>query len=249
MKPKKKKVNKRPNLFKRWYALAQPNKTVWFWQITLLLIFAVIESLMTIFAAKTINCLYSADYSGAFFWLIMELADIWLRNTALHLQYRTYGKHYGIIRSNITKKLYDKILASEDSGIKKLTNEKIINIAQNNMSYAAEFPEYIASILRYSIQVIISIVAIFSANIYAGIIVMLLGGVSFFVYNGFNKKLGKIMNKRYESKDLSFKTYSKILSGKPVIEEMQAGENYKKILWKIPNSLIKNTKSITLCNL
>lgn len=230
MKKQNEKAIKRPNLFKRWYALSEPNKIVWFWQITLLLIFAVIESLMTIFAAKTINCLYTANYSGAFFWLGMELADIWLRNTALHMQYRVYGKHYGIIRSNITKKLYDKILTSDDSSIKRLTNEKIINIAQNNMGYAAEFPEYIAAILRYSIQVIIAIVTIFTANIYGGLIVLALGVVNFFVYNALNKRLGRIMNNRYEKKDLSFQTYSKILTGKTVIEEMHAEEGFKQKL-------------------
>lgn len=224
------KKQKQENLFKRWYKLSEPNKSVWFWQTFFYIAYAVIYALMTIVAAKTINCLYNADWIGAFTWLAVELADIVLRNIMLHFQYIFYAKHYGIIRNNITRKIYDKLFKSEDSSIKKLSNEKIINIALNNLSYAGEFPDYIASILQYSVQVGIAIVTIYISNVYAGLIVTALGIVNFFVYNALNRKMGKIMNRRYEKKDDSFKEYSNILSGKNVIDELGANETYKKKL-------------------
>lgn len=185
---------------------------------------------MTIFAAKTINCLANGDYNGAFFWLIMELADIWLRNISLHFQYKFYGKHYGIIRNNISTKIYDKVLNMDENSFKNFSSEKIISIAQNNMGDASAFPDYVASILQYSVQVAIAIVTIYISNIYAGLIVTALGIVNFFVYNKLNKRLGSILNKRYEKKDLSFKEYSRILSGKSVISELDAKEEYRKKL-------------------
>ena len=229
-KAQKTKKDKQENLFKRWYKLCEPNKKVWFFQMFFYVLYAGIYASMTIFAAKTINCLYNSDWKGAFFWLAIEFLDIMLRSLAYHCQYIFYGKHYGIIRKNITTKIYDKLMKCEERGIKKLSSEKIINIAQENMSYAGEFPEYIASICSYLVQVVIALVTIFTANIYAGLIVACLGVVNFFVYNALNKKMGRIMNNRYEKKDNSFKEYTKILSGKAVIQEIETDGNYKKNL-------------------
>jgi ABC-type bacteriocin/lantibiotic exporter with double-glycine peptidase domain len=221
-----KKENKN-NLFKRWWILCEPNKSVWFWQIFFCVLYAALYACMTIFAAKLINCLYNGEWNKAYFWLVIELVDVVVRNVALHFQYSYYAKHCGIIRYNITAKIYNKIMKCEENSIKKFSSEKIINIAQNNMSYAAEFPDYIANILQYMVQVVIAIVTIFSANLYAGLIVATLGVVNYFVYRALNKKLGRIMNMRYEKKDKSFQDYSKILSGKEVINELGAKEIYK----------------------
>ncbi len=220
-------INKNENIIKRWYKLCQPNKTAWTLQILCYIIYAVIYASMTIFAAKTINCLYNANWQGAFFWLGIELLDIVLRNYILHLEYKCYCKVYSSIRLNITKKIYDKIFNSDEKHLKKLSTEKIINIAQNNMGEACEFPEYIANTLSYLVQVIIAIVTIYISNWFAGLIVTVLGVINFFVYRYFNVKLGKLLKKRYETKDNSFKEYSNILSGKNVIEELDAKEDYK----------------------
>lgn len=188
---------KQENILKRWYKLCEPSKKLWFFQVTFYIIYAVIYTLMAVFAAKTINCLVEHDYRGAFMWLGIEFADILLRNVFLHLQYVFYGDHYGHILKNITTKIYNKLFKSEEKGIKKLTAEKIINIAQNNMSYAAEFPDYVAYIMRYIVQVGIALVTIFISNVYAGLVVTVLGVINFFVYNALNKKLGGLMKKRH----------------------------------------------------
>ncbi len=218
---------KQENVFKRWYKLCQPSKKLWFFQILFYICYAVIYTLMAVFAAKTINCLVEHNWKGAFMWLGIEFADILLRNVFLHLQYVFYGKHYGHIRKNITVKIYNKLFKSEEKELKNLTTEKIINIAQSNMGSAAEFPDYVAYIMRYIVQVGIALVTIFISNVYAGLIVMAVGVVNFFVYNALNKKLGGLMKMRFEKKDLSFQEYSKILSGRPVIEELNIKEEYK----------------------
>ena len=247
MKKKETKV-KQENLFKRWYKLCEPNKKMWFFQVAFYIAYAVIYTLMTIFAAKTINCLVEQNYKGAFFWLVIEFLDILLRNLCLHIQYVFYGNHYAVILKNITTKIYNKLFLSEEKGLKRLTTEKIINIAQNNMGYAAEFPDYVAYIVRYIVQVIIALVTIFISNVYAGLIVIVLGVINFFVYNFFNKKLGHLMQKRHEKKDLSFQEYSKIISGKPVIEELNATDIYKEKLLNYIDDYSKEYKKYYLTN-
>ncbi len=219
---------KQDNLFKRWYKLCEPNKVVWFFQTLYYVLYAVLYALLTIFAAKTINCLYMQEWKSAYFWLCVELLSIILRDVFIHLQYIYYSKHYGIIRKNITNKVYDKLINLDDKSLKSFSAEKIINIAQNNMEYAGEFPDYLAGILQYVIQVAIAMVTIFVINIYAGLIVAGIGVLNYFVYNFLNKRMGRLLNNRYERKDDSFKEYSRIIAGKAVIEEVGAAkDDYK----------------------
>lgn len=230
---------KKDNILKRWYTLCEPDKKVWFFQIFFYILYAILYALMTIFAAKTINCLYNQDWNGAFFWLAIELLDIILRNVFYHIEYIFYGKQLIHIRKTISTKIYRKILSVESKTLKKFSAEKIINIAQSNMGSASEFPDIIASIIQYMVQVIIAITAIFTTNIYAGIVVALLGVVNFFVINALNKRMGRILNSRYEKKDNSFKEYSKIISGKSVIEEMHGGAIYETNLLQHVNDFSK----------
>lgn len=224
------KKEKKPNLLTRWYKLVNPHKGYWFLQTFFYVCYAAIYAVMTIIAAKTINCLYNADWHGAFVWLSIEFANVFLRNICLHMQYVFYGKHYKIMRHNISAKIFDKLFKTDDNALKTFTTEKIINIAQENLANACEFPDMLAQIASNIIRIVIAVVAIFTSNIYAGLVVLAIAVINFLVYNTLNKKLGRIMNVRFEKKDHSFQSYSKILSGKIVIDELNAKENYKKQL-------------------
>lgn len=182
---------------------------------------------MTIFAAKTINYLYSGDFHNALIWLLIEIVSILVREVCLYFHCAFFGKHFGIIRKNITRKIYDKILTVEETGIKTFSSEKIINIAQNNLDYSCTLPEYFSNICRFIIEILIAFVSIFTTNYIAGFAVLGLGVVNYFFYSFMNKRLGNIMNDRFAKKDKSFQEYSKIILGKPVIEEMEASEQFK----------------------
>ena len=79
--------NKQPNIFSRWWRLAEPNKKYFAGQIIYYIIYSVFLSVITIFAARTINCMYEEDWTGAFINLGIELLTIVIRNVAIHYQY------------------------------------------------------------------------------------------------------------------------------------------------------------------
>lgn len=222
--------NNKDNILKRWYRLAEPNKRIWFWQIFYYVVYSLFLTVFTIFAAKTINCMYAKDWKGSFLFLFLELATIVIRNFSLHLQYKYYAKHYGWVREKVTGKVYDKIMSCESSSIKKMSKEKIINIALNNLSYIGEFPDTVASFIAFSFQVVITLATVFVANWLAGVIVLALGVVNFFAYYYFNKKLGKYMMLRYEKKDDLFKSYNKVIDGKLLIKEFGGEEKYSDVV-------------------
>ena len=96
------------------------------------------------------------------------------------------------------------MLTIKDDELKKVSKEKVINIALNNLGNAAEFADAIAIFVAYIAQVVLILWVVFTSNVLAGIIIMCIGVLNFFAYLLFNKKLGKILLKRneYNEKDL-----------------------------------------------
>ena len=226
------KPKKQDNVVKRWYKLCEPNKKDWALQIITYVLYATINALMAIFAAKTINCLYNSDWSGAFFWLGVEFLDILLRSVIVHFEYHYYGKVYGGINKTLSGKIYDKIMSVNTAEIKKFSPEKIINIAQSNTSYACEFPEYVASMISKVVFIVVAVVAVFSTSWLAGLIILALGLINFFVYRLFHKKLGYRLKRRFETQDDRFREYSRIINAKDVITELGAQDEYKQKIYK-----------------
>ena len=168
----------------------------------------------------------------AFVNLGLELLTIVLRCLSLKIEFYFYGKQHKSIRRNMAKKIYNKMLTIKDDEVKKISKEKIINIALNNLGNAAEFADAVAIFIAYIAQVVLILIVVFTSNILAGLIILGIGVLNFFVYLFFNKQLGKILLKRNEYNDDIYKSFSKIISGKSVITEMKSQKKYEKQLLK-----------------
>ena len=107
------KKNKKENIIKRWYKLAEPSKSVLAMQILSYSFYAVFYTITSYFAAFTINSLYEGDWKMAYIYLAIEFLLILLRNVALHLEFKFYGDNHVIVRCNVAKKIYQKILKCE----------------------------------------------------------------------------------------------------------------------------------------
>lgn len=227
------KTNKRKdNILKRWWKLCEPHKGIFLGQILTYIGYTIFLSLITIFAAKTINCIYQSDWKGAFLFLGLELFTIIARNVFMHFEYIYYGKMHIHIRKVVANKLYNKLLLTKSSAMKEITVEKIVNISLNNMTNMAEFPDAVASFIAYSFQVVFTLVTVFVSNWIAGLIVAAIGVLNFFVYIKINKKLGTIMLERHETKDQIYDSYYKVVEGRSVINELGMKRKYKKELLK-----------------
>lgn len=219
-------IDKSENIFKRWYKLCEPNKVYWFLQILFFSIYTSLLAVITIFAARTISAMYAENWRIAFLNLGIELITIAVRTLMLHFEYLVYGKQIKHIRLVVANKVYDKILSSDNKQVSQMTKDKMLNIVLNNLENLSEFPDSVASFFAYSILVIISLTSIFTANFFAGVLVTLLGIVNFIAYFLFNKKLGRVMLKRFEKKDVILNQFSKVIDGKPVINELGGRERY-----------------------
>ena len=220
--------------------MAEPHKGYFIVDLIAYCIAVILLSVATIVAAKTINCMYEGDWNGAFFNLILEIVIMVVRNLMYHLTYETYVRNNRHIRLNIANKVYNKFLSSKSEQINELTIEKVTNIALNNMTYIADFPDEIIVFLGKIASIIFTLIVVFMYSPLAGVIILALGVVNFAAYYLFNKKLGKIMLERYEKKDDMFKSYSKIINGKSIIKELHATDKYKQELTGNVESFVKS---------
>ena len=227
---------KKENIIKSWYKLCEPSKPLWIGQVLTFCGYTVLLAIMTILAARTINYMYEGNWTMAFVYLGLELASIILRQLFYHWEYVFYVKIVAQIKRTVTNKIYNKITNCEDSSLKQLPKEKVLNIAANNLGHLSEFPDVIAILVGYSVLVTIALVSIFNTNWLAGLIVIALGVANGFVYTHYNRKMGRFMNERYEKKDIIMSSFSKIVDGKPVIEELKHKHTYEaEITEKINN--------------
>ena len=215
------------NILVRWWKLCNPHKGALIGQIIFYSGYTLMLSVLTIFAARTINCMYNGEWAKAYMYLGLEAATILIRNISMHLQYKMYVIQCEHIRLVASKKVYNKILTAGDDEANALSKEKIINIATNNLANMADFPDHISNFVAYTIQVIFTLVIVFTSNWLAGLLVMVIGILNFFVYIAFNKKLGRLLMQRYEKKDDMFKSYSKVIDGKEVINELNGAQTYE----------------------
>ena len=227
---------KKENIIKSWYKLCEPSKPLWIGQILTFCGYTVLLAIMTILAAKTINYMYEENWTMAFVYLGLELASIIVRQLFYHWEYVFYVRIVAQIKRTVTNKIYNKITNCEDSSLKQMPKEKVLNIAVNNLGSLSEFPDVVALFVGYAVLVAIALVSIFNANWLAGLIVVGLGVANGFVYTHYNRKMGRIMNERYETKDIMMTSFSKIVDGKPVIEELKHKHTYEaEITEKINN--------------
>lgn len=220
-------TKKKENLIKAWYKLAEPDKWIWTAQIFTYVLYTVFYTMTSYFAAFTINSLYEADWTMAFIYLAIEFAMIFLRNFFLHIEYVCYGQNHVVIRSNISRKLYNKIMSCDNKNFDNFSKEKIINIAINNTEYVAEFADTVAIFVSGVIQAILTVAIITSSNVWAGLIIVAIGIVNFFAYRYFNKLMGKRMNERYQNQDKMLQSYQKVIDGRSIINELEGEDLYE----------------------
>ena len=223
-------LKQKDNILVRWWKLTEPNKAIFAAQIIFNVVSMVLSTVLTIFAARTINCMYDGDWKGSFIYLGIELGTLLVAAFTMHMQYYYYTKECSHIRLLVANKIYNKFLSCKVNAINSISTEKATNIALNNMTYMTDFTDQLSDIIGTIAQITFTLIVVFMSNVYAGLIVIGLGIINFFAYYLFNKKLGSIMLERYEKKDDMFRSYSKIIDGKLIIKELNAESKYKEEL-------------------
>lgn len=214
---KKMKIKTKENIFssfKKWYELARPSTRIFMVTLITASIPCVLAILEPIAAANVITALAKLDYMKATLWLVIGFGFLFGGALSWHVNYWNYSRLLGDVYIKINLKMYDKIMNAQDSNFKTTSKEKIINTIGSDIYTVGNFSDAIATKTSYFLRVVVTLIIIFVSSYWAGIIVVGINILNFFLLQKLNRKIAVTLREVAESKDAIFERMTNITDGR-----------------------------------
>lgn len=215
-------------MFKQWYKIAKPNKSLWFFQFISACIPAICEVLEAFFLAKVTTCVGNGVYDYAIANLIIAFAILSIRVFAWDFNYRNTYKLVGISYLNIQQQLYDKLIGSSDDSVSANSKEKLINILHDDVHDVSYFADTICSKFRYLVFSIICIGYVLFANFYVGLILIGVYIFNIILLNRVNDKIASTIKESKNAIDEEAEVFGETIDAKDYIEDLGIKNKIKK---------------------
>lgn len=204
-------------MFKEWYKLCKPNKTFWFFQFATVIVPSICLLCESMYAAKVTTSLAEGNFKLAIFCLSLGLIFTFLRVFSWILNYKNMYNLVGDSYKRIQKKIYHKIINGKEKNFEKVSKEKLINIFHSDAYETSKFSDQICSRFRFLFSTVLTIVYVFSVNIYVGIGVLIIICINYKILNWINERIYKATKETKEAVDLEFEAFSEIIESKNMI--------------------------------
>ena len=235
-------MGKNSQNLKRWWSVAKPNKVVLFFQWLTSLLPSILTVISAFPAAKVITCITVADYKNAMIYLCVVFGLEILGTISWEIQYRLDMSQLKRIYPRIQDNLFYKIFNAEDANFKYTSKEKMVNIITNNIVTLSDFCDYISYKSAYLVEAIITLVIIFTTNIYIGLLIFGIAILVYFLINGINTAIGKSSLAIQEWKDKITETFTDIVDNRTLSADLNLKENLHAKYFNDIDSLLNHYK-------
>ena len=236
----------RGNAFKRWTTLAKPSKkyfAISFLAVCTTSIFYVLEPIAL---ANVITAITSAQYDQAMLWVIAGFVFVLGRNLAWHLNYWVFARFVGHTYNHVNNLIFRKILSAKSENFKRTSVEKIINTVGTDVWTVSQFNDQLAVKLGYFLRVIITVVIVFFSSWIAGLIILFISFINYFVVNHISKRSAISNNAIKTSQDNIFEKMTDVYGGRDVIHDFGLTENAEQEYMKRCDIYMKSRHKDTL---
>lgn len=227
-------------IIKECFRLAKPKK---FWTITaffMVVLTQVCALISPIFAARLTLALTGGKFNLAIVYLIVVFIILLLRKTFWHVNYMVFTR---IIRSSyngINNEFVEKSLNAKLKNYKNTPKEKIINIVHSDVYTVSELADKLATASGRLFGLIVTIIVIFTVNVWAGLIVLVADVIDYFVLNWLHKKRSAYVKKIREDHDFQYEKFSEIVDTRESISDLGVENKVKKEYNQILNNYVDN---------
>ena len=224
---------------KSWWKVAHPSKKLFFvswFGMMLSFAFAIISP---IFAAYAITAITEADYKMAMIYLVVEFCFVGASYLSKHLNFYVFHKLIASSYVPLNEKLLDKVLHAKVSSLKKVPKESILNMLHTDAYKVANLADSLAIAAAKLLRVIITIVTIFVINWEAGLIVLGVDILNFFLLSRLHNKRLKYLKEINTNVDGRCKKMSEIADGRILAREMEMTSLIKADYLEETNKFIK----------
>jgi len=220
------KKNKQDGKIKTWFNLAET-------KIGLIVLHVVFSTMRVagliispIFAAKVTVALMAGDFNNAWLNLGIELCIVILTLISHDQVYKNATRIFSTTYKTIQNKIYKKAYRAKSSNFKITSKEKLLNIIGTDIDVVCNFGDTLGVRISRAMQMIITLVIVFTTNWIVGIAILTVSVINFLVLLALNKKIAHHKAKLYESKDKIYESFSQILSNQPLIKQYSVGPEF-----------------------
>jgi len=217
-------IGKLKSIFK----VSKPHKMWFSLEIIFRIIYVIGKLLETVIAAEVLSKLVVEDYRGAYLFLTLEIVLVIVRHLFCHFECIAYRKNYNYMYMNMQNKVFDKLLHAKNSNFNKTPRESLMSLTVTNLYMIGNFCDVITIKIGSLIQVITSIIIVFSANVWIGLAILAMSVINTLVLVKLNKAIAKAQSNIYTAKDQLNNQINKIIDEKDTIEERDEVDKAKK---------------------
>ena len=215
-------------VFKDWKALAKPNKRLVFSAFFMVVLVQACILIAPTFEAKTTVAITSGEYFKAGIYLVVVFGILALRKLFWHIDYKFLPKIVKNIYCRINNEFIDKSLKAKSNNFKTTSKERLINIVHTDVYTVAEFADILANAAARFMALIVTVVIIFTVNIWAGVIVIVANVLDLLLMSWINTKRERYVKKLREDNDYQFEKFSEIIDTRETITDLGLENKVKK---------------------
>ncbi len=219
------KIGKTDKKIKNWYKLTETKISSIFLQVFLSMIRIAGLMVAPVFAAKVTVALVAGNYNNAWLYLTIELGIILLSLLANDLVFRNGARMFTKTYNKVQSKIYMKAYRAKKSNFEQTSKEKLLNIIGTDVDAVASFGDEFGVKISKAIQIIVTLVIVFSINYLVGIAILLVSVINFIILTILNKSLAEHKAKLLDEKDKIYEKFTLILSNQDMINQYDIGKD------------------------
>ena len=230
------------NQLLNWYQITRPNKKIFFWQFITSIIPAVLEIIITFFAAEIISSITVFNYESAKNYLLYSIILLSICFIFWNINYFLYPKQLSKIYHHIHNKIFLKILNINNDSLKSNSKEKMIGIISSNINTITEFTNILTKKVSNLLTSIILFISIFYYSLLVGFFTIGICLLTYIIYSIINIYLTNQTNKSQIAHDTLLENFGNIVDVRNISNDLNLSSELKNQYLKSVDEISNNYK-------
>jgi len=234
-------------IFRNWWKLAKPSWWLLWWSFFFVLLTQVcVLIVIPHFSAMLTAKISEGSINIAILVATIVLALYLIKNMLWLGDYIFYPKIIKYTYKRINNEFIDKTLNAKRSNFDRVSKERILNTIHTDVLTVADFGDRFTTALGRFVMTIVSLIIIFTVNIYAGIIVFVADILDFIIFSWFNTKRQIYVKKIRAVNDQQYEKFSEIVDKRDTIKDLGQEKKIRKEYNELIDNFILNLHKRTM---
>ena len=182
------------------------------------------------FASKIVKYATISDYKMAFINLLYLAICFVIYNICHHLNYVAYAKNATYVHNDLQRKVLKKVSKFDENFSKDISSSFLINTAFNDVGKVQQIADLVFDAINYFINVMVSMIILFTVNIYMGIFSIVLSTITLFLITSNLRKREYYLGLQRKEQDKIVALIGQVIDGSKEVKAFNMGDDLHKHL-------------------